>query len=176
MIDSLNCVSERIGKNMRSNIIIFPYVTYFNPKSKHQRPLAVPCWKLRKIIVFLVLLAQTLLFHSPVQPRPQPTAQNWFFILWNLGTRHLFSYLCAECTALTSLTITLIGLWQKTTLITIRRYSSCALLNLAECYRIRKLELCLPKACQNINLAWIEPGWGCQRKLLVFSVLLPSNS
>ena len=28
------------------------------------------------------------------QPRPQPTAQNWFFILWNLGTRHLFSYLC----------------------------------------------------------------------------------
>ena len=115
-------------------------------------------------------------FYSTVQPRPQPTAQNWFSILWNLGTRHLFSYLCAECTALTSLTITLIGLWQKTTLITIRRYSSCALLNLAECYRIRKLELCLPKACQNINLAWIEPGWGCQRKLLVFSVLLPSNS
>ena len=28
-----------------------------------------------------------------VQSRPQPTAQNWFFILWNLGTRHLFSYL-----------------------------------------------------------------------------------
>ena len=28
--------------------------------------------------------------------RPRPfyfTAQNWFFILWNLGTRHLFSYL-----------------------------------------------------------------------------------
>ena len=33
---------------------------------------------------------------SPAQPTshiPQPTAQNWFFILWNLGTRHLFSYL-----------------------------------------------------------------------------------
>ena len=36
--------------------------------------------------------AQTLF--STVQPRPQPTAQNWFSILWNLGTRHLFSYLC----------------------------------------------------------------------------------
>ena len=32
-------------------------------------------------------------FYLTVQPRPQPTAQNWFFILWNLGTRHLFSYL-----------------------------------------------------------------------------------
>ena len=29
-------------------------------------------------------------FYFTVQPRPQPTAQNWFFILWNLGTRHLF--------------------------------------------------------------------------------------
>ena len=28
-----------------------------------------------------------------VQPRPQPTAQNWFFVLWNFGSRHLFSYL-----------------------------------------------------------------------------------
>jgi len=27
------------------------------------------------------------------QPRPQPTAQNWFSISWNFGTRHLFSYL-----------------------------------------------------------------------------------
>ena len=33
-------------------------------------------------------------FYFTVQPRPQPTAQNWFFILWNLGTRHLSSYLC----------------------------------------------------------------------------------
>ena len=33
-------------------------------------------------------------FHFTVQPRPQPSAQNWFVILWNLGTRHLFSYLC----------------------------------------------------------------------------------
>ena len=32
-------------------------------------------------------------FYFTVQPRPQPTAQNWFYILWNLGTRHLFSYL-----------------------------------------------------------------------------------
>ena len=32
-------------------------------------------------------------FYFTVQPRPQPTAQNWFFVLWNLGTRHLFSYL-----------------------------------------------------------------------------------
>ena len=29
-----------------------------------------------------------------VQPRPQPTAQNWFSISRNFGTRHLFSYLC----------------------------------------------------------------------------------
>ena len=27
------------------------------------------------------------------QPRPQPTAQNWFSISRNFGTRHLFSYL-----------------------------------------------------------------------------------
>ena len=33
-------------------------------------------------------------FYFTVQPKPQPTAQNWFFILWNVGTRHLFSYLC----------------------------------------------------------------------------------
>ena len=35
---------------------------------------------------------------NPFIPRssPQPTAQNWFFILWNLGTRHLFSYLCLQ--------------------------------------------------------------------------------
>ena len=32
-------------------------------------------------------------FFPTVQPRPQPTAQNWFSISWNLGTRHLFSYL-----------------------------------------------------------------------------------
>ena len=31
-------------------------------------------------------------FYFTVQPRPQPTAQNWFSISWNLGTRHLFSY------------------------------------------------------------------------------------
>ena len=35
-------------------------------------------------------------FYFTVQPRPQPTAQNWFFILWNLGTGHLFSYLWLE--------------------------------------------------------------------------------
>ena len=32
-------------------------------------------------------------FYFTVQPRTTATAQNWFFILWNLGTRHLFSYL-----------------------------------------------------------------------------------
>ena len=35
-------------------------------------------------------------FHSPAQTTAhsrQPTAQNWFFIIWNFGTRHLFSYL-----------------------------------------------------------------------------------
>ena len=32
-------------------------------------------------------------FFLTSQPRPQPTVQNWFFILWNLVTRHLFSYL-----------------------------------------------------------------------------------
>ena len=35
-------------------------------------------------------------FYFTGQPRPQPTAQKWFFILWNLGTRHLFSYLCLQ--------------------------------------------------------------------------------
>ena len=33
-------------------------------------------------------------FYSTVQPRTQPTAQNWFSILWNLRTRHLLFYLC----------------------------------------------------------------------------------
>ena len=33
-------------------------------------------------------------FISQSSPDQRPTAQNWFFILWNLGTRHLFSYLC----------------------------------------------------------------------------------
>ena len=32
-------------------------------------------------------------FFPTVQPRPPPTVQNWFSISWNLGTRHLFSYL-----------------------------------------------------------------------------------
>ena len=31
---------------------------------------------------------EALSFHSP--------AQNWFFILWNLGIRHLFSNLCLQ--------------------------------------------------------------------------------
>ena len=35
---------------------------------------------------------QPRLFCFTVQPRPQPTAQNWFFILWNLGTRHLWLF------------------------------------------------------------------------------------
>ena len=35
------------------------------------------------------------IYYFTVQPRPQPTDQNWFFILWNLETRHLFSYLCS---------------------------------------------------------------------------------
>ena len=42
----------------------------------------------------LLIIGPDPLSHSPVQPRPQPTAQNWFSISWNLGTRHLFSYLC----------------------------------------------------------------------------------
>ena len=32
-------------------------------------------------------------FISQSIPDQRPPAQNWFFILWNLGTRHLFSYL-----------------------------------------------------------------------------------
>ena len=31
-------------------------------------------------------------FYYTDQPRPQPTAQNWLSISWDLGTRHLFSY------------------------------------------------------------------------------------
>ena len=30
---------------------------------------------------------------KPLYSTVQPTAENWFSILWNLGTRHLFSYL-----------------------------------------------------------------------------------
>ena len=37
-------------------MIIFPYVTDFKPKSNRQRPLAVSCWKIWKLIVFLELL------------------------------------------------------------------------------------------------------------------------
>ena len=33
-------------------------------------------------------------FFSQSSPDQRPTAQNWFFILWNLRTRHLVSYLC----------------------------------------------------------------------------------
>ena len=31
------------------------------------------------------------------QSSPQPTSQKWFSISWNLGTRHLFSYLWYLC-------------------------------------------------------------------------------
>ena len=34
-----------------------------------------------------------LLIIGPNPFIPQPTAQNWFSILWNIGTRHLFTYL-----------------------------------------------------------------------------------
>ena len=37
--------------------------------------------------------AHTQTLFPTVQPRHQPTAQNWFSILRNFGTRHLFSYL-----------------------------------------------------------------------------------
>ena len=33
-------------------------------------------------------------FISQSSPDHSPQLRNWFFILWNLGTRHLFSYLC----------------------------------------------------------------------------------
>ena len=45
----------------------------------------------------LLIIGPNHFFHCPAQTTdhsPQPTAQIWFFILWNLGTRHLFSYLC----------------------------------------------------------------------------------
>ena len=45
----------------------------------------------------LLIIGGPNLFFFTVRPRPQLTAQNWFFILWNLGTRHLFSYLCFDC-------------------------------------------------------------------------------
>ena len=41
-------------------------------------------------------------FISQSSPDQRPTAQNWFFILWNLGTRHLFSYLWAGHYSLSS--------------------------------------------------------------------------
>ena len=42
-------------------------------------------------------------FISQSSPDQLPTAQNWFFILWNLRTRHLFSYLCICYTISTAL-------------------------------------------------------------------------
>ena len=39
-------------------------------------------------------------FYFTVQPRPKPTAQNWFFILWNLGTRHQCFLICVTVCAL----------------------------------------------------------------------------
>ena len=36
-------------------------------------------------------------FISQSSPDQRPTAQNWFSILGNLGTRHLFSYLWSAC-------------------------------------------------------------------------------
>ena len=42
-------------------------------------------------------------FISQSSPDQWPTAQNWFFILWNLGTRHLFSYLCIKLIGLGSM-------------------------------------------------------------------------
>ena len=45
----------------------------------------------------LIIGPDPFISQSSPDHSPQPTAQNWFFILWNLGTRHLFSYLCLGC-------------------------------------------------------------------------------
>ena len=42
----------------------------------------------------LIIGPDPFISQSSPDHSPQPTPQNWFFILWNLGTRHLFSYLC----------------------------------------------------------------------------------
>ena len=59
-------------------------------KKKFQNFLTPKKWKNRPQKLLIIGLTP---FFPIVQPRPQPTAQNWFFILWNLGTRRLFSYL-----------------------------------------------------------------------------------
>ena len=41
----------------------------------------------------LIIGQDPFISQSSPEHSPQPTAQNWFFILWNLRTRHLFSYL-----------------------------------------------------------------------------------
>ena len=83
------------------------------PKKDFLLPLFYPTFQCRRYSIFKQLL--TVFFnlekvkkqaskfaHNRPNPffsqsspdhSPQLTAQNWFFILWNLGTRHLFSYL-----------------------------------------------------------------------------------
>ena len=51
-------------------------------------------WK-KHLQKLLIIGLDPFISQSSPDHSPQPTAQNWFFILWNLGTRHLFSYLCS---------------------------------------------------------------------------------
>ena len=74
-------------------------------------------------------------FLSQSSPDQWATAQNWFFILWNVGTRHLFSYLCLWPRALLSILslndkyviwMKFLGVWLKLSIICLR----CPYLNL----------------------------------------------
>ena len=61
-------------------------------KIKKKKSLTPKKWKNRPQTL-LIIGPDPFISQSSPDQSPQPTAQNWFFILWNLGTRHLLSYL-----------------------------------------------------------------------------------
>ena len=73
---------------------------FFTPKKWENRPQK------------LLIIGPTP-FISQSSPDQRPTAQNWFFILVNLGTRHLFSYLWikAKERSLTLMSITIVSVF-----------------------------------------------------------------
>ena len=72
-----------IASAQKSYIIPFLQIYFLNPKKWKNGP--------QKLLII-----GPDPFISQSSPDQRPTAQNWFFILRNLGTRHLFSYLCVK--------------------------------------------------------------------------------
>ena len=104
-------------------------------------------------------------FITQSSPGQQPTVQNWFSILWNLGTRDLFSYLWTDCTRGSKfLTHTLyLYLFDFTTLISVATVEiwQIALLNQSE---KRKISIFLKR---NSLFGFFQYG-ECAASLFVF--------